>query len=94
MGEADFFDSGGLQRQPAALLIILALSKTARRIGELVPAEQGKRTDKEPRQSSAKLSLPHQRLSEFCKLVVVGCSADRRISARKGTWRQTRQRKQ
>ena len=37
----------------------------ARRIGELVPAEQGKRTDKELVQPSDKLEVPKQRLSEF-----------------------------
>jgi hypothetical protein len=43
----------------------------ARRIGELVPAEQGKRVDKEPVRNSDKLYIPKQRLSEFCKLAEI-----------------------
>ena len=39
----------------------------ARRIGELVPSVQGKRTDKELSRDSAKFP-DHQRLSEFRKL--------------------------
>ena len=54
----------------------------ARRIGELVPAEQGKRTDKEQEgkrtkrtkelhQDSEKSIIPQQRLSEFRKLAEI-----------------------
>jgi hypothetical protein len=54
----------------------------ARRIGELVPAEQGKRTDKEQEgkrtkrtkelhQDSVKSIIPQQRLSEFRKLAEI-----------------------
>jgi hypothetical protein len=43
----------------------------ARRIGELVPAEQEKIADKELSQSSAKSNIPHQCLSEFRKLVEI-----------------------
>lgn len=45
--------------------------RAARRIGELVPAEQGKRTDKEPVRTSDKLSISKQRLSEFRKLAEI-----------------------
>ena len=42
-----------------------------RRIGELVPAEQGKRTDKKLHQDSVKSIIPQQRLSEFRKLAEI-----------------------
>jgi len=43
----------------------------ARRIGELVPAEQGKRVDKEPHRDSVKSVIPQQRLSEFRALAQI-----------------------
>jgi hypothetical protein len=43
----------------------------ARRYGELVPPQQGKRTDKELHQDSVKLSVSQQRLSEFRQLAKV-----------------------
>jgi hypothetical protein len=43
----------------------------ARRIGELKPAEQGKRTDKELPQTLGKSEIPDQRLSEFRKLAEI-----------------------
>ena len=43
----------------------------ARRIGELVPPEQGKRTDKEPVRKSDKLPVSKQRLSEFRMLAEI-----------------------
>ena len=46
----------------------------ARRIGEIVPAEQGKRMDKELVQTSDKFDIPKQRLSEFRKLAKMSIS--------------------
>jgi len=43
----------------------------ARRIGELVPPEQGKRTDMQLVQTSDKLEIPKQRLSDFRKLAEI-----------------------
>lgn len=64
--ERDCFPLGIEAENHAREIKLLA----ARRIGELVPAVQGKRTDKEPVRISDKLP-DHQRLSEFRKLAKI-----------------------